>query len=260
MDLEFDPRSNTLISIGGVSEKGHNFYSLVRGNTKLCNEVVNLTGITNDMLNEAPHIMTATYKLRRFIRRYIKTKGFDDSDEFYFYGDADLRVLKEVAYRVRVPECKETFEHIINHYHDLSVDVVNHFKTHQPISLIKVLNYYSKKEITQSHIALDDALLLKRLYMYLLNDASKGIDSRIDSFEEYRAPTVVHKIKRLNKDMSFIEEYPSINKAVQWIMKDGLNLTTKEMKEKSKKNNISIKLKQSYTNGTEYVGYRWELI
>ena len=59
IDFEANSPSNEIIEIGCVSENGDTFQTYVKPTTKIDGFITGLTGITNEMVKDAPYIDVA---------------------------------------------------------------------------------------------------------------------------------------------------------------------------------------------------------
>ena len=91
IDFEAMQFSNYIISIGCVREDGDTFYSLVKpaskDHNKISKSISDLTGITNDMLTNAPEAYEVFEKFFSWVKLQSVTSG--ETPEFYCYGNCD---------------------------------------------------------------------------------------------------------------------------------------------------------------------------
>ena len=73
LDFEATRFSNRIISIGCAAENGNTFYTLVKpvNKAKVDRFITELTGITNEMLQEAPSADEAFNQLFDFIELFV---------------------------------------------------------------------------------------------------------------------------------------------------------------------------------------------
>jgi DNA polymerase III alpha subunit (gram-positive type) len=92
LDFEAMRFSNRIISIGCVAENGATFKTLVQHGTKkkVDKFITELTGITNEMLADAPTADAAFRALYEFI-----CLNSDNTTPFYYtYGNSDVDFIK----------------------------------------------------------------------------------------------------------------------------------------------------------------------
>ena len=101
LDFEAMRFTNKIISIGCVAENGNTFESLVKPSDKkkVDKFITELTGITNEMLVDAPNADVAFANLFKFIADNAK----GTVPEYYVYGNCDADFLKATVKSMRNP-------------------------------------------------------------------------------------------------------------------------------------------------------------
>lgn len=163
LDFEAKQYSEKIISIGCVAENGSKFYSLVKpkSKSKLSKFIIELTGITNEMLATAPDADVVFYQFLDFV-----VENIDDQDNnFFCYGDSDKRFLEKTIATMKVPSSINVATIIKNNLIDLSPYVGNFFGV-KAVGLKKVLSYFKNESIEQNHIAIEDAIMLKEVVFH----------------------------------------------------------------------------------------------
>jgi inhibitor of KinA sporulation pathway (predicted exonuclease) len=267
IDFEATQFSNEIISIGCSREDGKEFYSLVKPEKrKLTKFITNLTGITQEMVDEAP---TADEVFSQFFD-YLEG---DSELNFYCYGNTDIDFIKKTLENTTDFKATAALSMIGMNLKDYSKSVKLHFGLHRNIGLVKVLAYYrGVDEIHQDHNALEDAKYLREVFLNIENE--EFVEG--DPFPEYKAPQVQNPPKKgkTNNDYSvcmadvlrierkkagIIEEsYETIEEAIAWCLK--------EMPEQSRTeaaqypNRISNKIKKAFKKNSKYMNYKWNII
>lgn len=159
IDFEATQFSNEIISIGCVREDGETFYSLVKPKKKLTNFIINLTGITQEMIDSAPNSDEVFEKFFNWLCQ-------SEVDAcFLCYGNSDLGFVKKNLENSTNLKAQSALSLIGMNLHDYSKTVETHFGLVQHIALKKIVAYYrGVDEVEQTHNALEDALFLKEIY------------------------------------------------------------------------------------------------
>ena len=267
IDFEATQFSNEIISIGCAREDGKEFYSLVKPEKrKLTKFITNLTGITQEMVDEAP---TADEVFNQFFD-YLEG---DSELHFYCYGNTDIDFIKKTLENTTDFKATAALSMIGMNLRDYSKSVKLHFGLHRNIGLVKVLAYYrGVDEIHQDHNALEDAKYLREVFLNIENE--EFVEG--DPFPEYKAPQVQNPPKKgkPGKDYSVCmadvvrierkkagvieESYETIDAAIEWCLK--------QMPEQSRieaaqhPNRISNKIKKAFKKKSPYMSYRWNII
>lgn len=255
MDFEATQFEQEIISVGCVDESGREFYSLVRPHSmrKMTGFITELTGITNAQLKNAPD---ADEVFSQFYD-YIDKSG---RSEFFCYGNCDGRFISVTLRYVKTFKAQCVLGLMLGSLTDISPEISNIFKTNQSISLYKLSDYYGAQE-EHNHNALNDAKLLKHVYLY-----SRGEKLDECPFPEYvRAasgdrtpPPQPEQVKNphvtaVNGDQTF--GFSSYGKAADWIITS--ILPKNAVITLDTKSNISNRIVQAVANGNTYHGYTW---
>ena len=159
LDFEAARFSNRIISIGCIAENGAAFYSLVKpGKKKVDKFITELTGITAEMLAAAPSADEAFNNLMD----YLEENNDHDAPEYYCYGSSDKMFIESTLKHMEDTRACICAQAIAGNLIDYSSTVKKFFVASQDIALRKVyMLIQSKKELIQSHDALEDAKMLQ---------------------------------------------------------------------------------------------------
>lgn len=267
IDFEATQFSNEIISIGCSREDGKEFYSLVKPEKrKLTKFITNLTGITQEMVDEAP---TADEVFSQFFD-YLEG---DSELNFYCYGNTDIDFIKKTLENTTDFKATAALSMIGMNLRDYSKSVKLHFGLHRNIGLVKVLAYYrGVDEIHQSHNALEDAQYLREVFLNIENeDCVEG-----DPFPEYKAPQVqnppkkgkagnvyevcMDNVLRIERKKAgiVVESYENVEQAIDWCLKQMPEPSRSEASQYP--NRISNKIKKAFKKKQPYMTYRWNII
>lgn len=272
IDFEATQFSNDIISIGCVNEKGETFNSNVRTSQKVTPFITKLTGITPEAVKSAP-------TLDQVFSLFYLWINHNEPCHFYCYGTTDLGFVQKALKNVHTFEAQAALSLIAANLINYSPMVKNHFGLIKDISLIKVISYYHKAAVEQTHSAIEDAIFLKEIY----DKVNSGEKIEGHPFPEYEAeintPIMVQKIKGMpKKGMSPTDRNRLIKKTKcikvynlnRELIKTFTNFTQAcaWLAEKIKKNSpsyirnnseISKKIIGAFINRTPYMNYIWDI-
>lgn len=169
-DLEGTSRSQEMIAIGAVlvtlkkdltiKKMKHTFYRLVKAKNPIGRYVVNLTGITEDMLKEkGVSFLEAMKDFKKYLGVHYK------DSLFVTFGNNDIRILNQsVSYNLDAPV--EIIEQIKKNYWDFA-GFMNAFVKDdrgQQLSLVNFCAKYEVQEAGKAHDPVVDSLNLANLY------------------------------------------------------------------------------------------------
>lgn len=160
LDFEATRFSNRIISIGCVAENGKTFYTLVKpGKKKKVDKfITELTGITNEMLAEAPSADQAFAQLADWFEE--NSSGI--APEFYCYGDSDAVFIQHTLADMEDTKACLCAMAIGGNLIDYAGVVKKFFVAPSDLALRKVyMLIQAKQELVQKHDALEDALMLQ---------------------------------------------------------------------------------------------------
>ena len=160
LDFEATRFSNRIISVGCVAENGKTFYSLVKpGKKKKVDKfITELTGITNEMLENAPSADRVFSKLADWFEE--NSSGI--APEFYCYGDSDVVFIQHTLADMEDTKACLCAMAIAGNLIDYAGVVKKFFVAKSDMALRKVyMLIQAKQELVQKHDALEDALMLQ---------------------------------------------------------------------------------------------------
>lgn len=192
LDFEATQFSNQIISIGCVAENGKTFYTLVNPGKKekLSIFIIELTGITEDMLKTAPNIDNAFYQLQTFV---LNNNLFTGEPCYFCYGDNDAEFIKQSIKHMRNTNNIIFAQSILYALFDYSKSVKKFFNTNQAIALHKLFSFMQTEEIIQKHNALEDAQMLKDVANQLYKFCDPTDIEEIRNIPRQKKPTVSKK-------------------------------------------------------------------
>lgn len=160
IDFEATQFSNEIISIGCVNETGEKFSSMVYTDKKITSFITNLTGITDGMNKAAPSLDDV------FTHFFYWVLEHNDGTpcRFFCYGSTDLAFVHKAIKKATGITAQMSLSLIAANLINYAPTVKNHFGLIKEIALIKVVNYYKKEELIQTHSALEDAEFLKIVF------------------------------------------------------------------------------------------------
>ena len=166
LDFEATRFSNRIISIGCVAGTGETFETYVKpGDKKKVDKfITELTGITNEMLAEAPDADTAFKMLYNFIE--VNSDG--EAPAYYVYGNSDAEFINSTLRHMSDTQACITAQAIAGNLIDYASVVKKFFVAKSDLALRKVyMLIQEEKELVQKHDALEDARMLETVVEHL---------------------------------------------------------------------------------------------
>jgi inhibitor of KinA sporulation pathway (predicted exonuclease) len=184
LDFEATHFSERIISIGCVSEKGDSFYTLVKPakkKDKVNHFITELTGITNEMLADAPSADTAFNALFDFV---LNTND-EEPLEYFCYGNSDKGFIRRTIAYMTDTRAITFAASIATLLQDYAECVKRYFNLTDDVSLKKAYILIQQENIEQTHNALDDAKMLLTVAQNMMikccpQDAAKLKDIKIE--------------------------------------------------------------------------------
>ena len=265
IDFEATQFSNHIISVGCISEKGVPFYSLVNTEHTITTLITELTGLTEQMIAVAPSPEIVFSQLLE----WVKEQSENEKPHFYCYGTSDKHFVKTNFDESETFTASQMLSYLYTDMEDYSDIVKAHFGLNQNISLLKVYNYCSKEDKTQSHNALEDATMLLEVYQYI-----NSHENEFEVFPEYKEiigkKKLTNQISEITEGKKYIvhrmnsrkvlQTYNSFDEAVEWAYSQ-----IPEGEERNKTNIKTIarnikKASNGYDEKKKYMNYRWKII
>lgn len=165
IDFEAAQPQNEIIAVGAVSEDGATFRALVKPQfSKVNSFITELTGLTDDILSTARPFYWVMSDLMDWVEKRVENW---DQAEFYAYGDGD-----EVFLKTTINHLKPTFldyavlgfaSYMCVSLKDCSKEIAKYFHR-DTVKLVKAFNYVQEQEMIQRHDALEDAMMLRKVF------------------------------------------------------------------------------------------------
>lgn len=159
LDFEATQFSQKIISIGCIADNGATFSSFVNPKTKdkITKFITRLTGITKEMIANAPDADTVFNQLFDFICE----NSDGEAPTYYCYGNSDKTFLENTIKVMTNPRAIMCAEAIKSMLVDYSLEVQKYFVCSYAISLKKVYSLVKDEMVIQKHDALEDAEMLQ---------------------------------------------------------------------------------------------------
>ena len=166
LDFEATRFSNRIISIGCVAGTGETFETYVKpGDKKKVDKfITELTGITNEMLVDAPDADTAFLMLNKF----IEENNDGEAPAYYVYGNSDAEFINSTLRHMTDTQACITAQAIAGNLIDYASVVKKFFVAKSDLALRKVyMLIQEQNELVQKHDALEDARMLETVVAHL---------------------------------------------------------------------------------------------
>lgn len=166
LDFEATRFSNRIISIGCVAGTGETFETYVNpGDKKKVDRfITELTGITNEMLVNAPDADTAFEMLYDF----IEANSDGEAPVYYVYGNSDADFINSTLRHMSSTQACVCAQAIAGNLIDYASVVKKFFVAKSDLALRKVyMLIQEQKELVQKHDALEDARMLETVVAHL---------------------------------------------------------------------------------------------
>lgn len=189
LDFEATQFSGRIISIGCVSENNETFYTLCKPSKrgeKITKFITKLTGITNEMIADAP---TADEAFNDFFDWVINTSD-DSVPEYYVYGDADTHFISNTIRHMTDVHAISFASSIKALMIDYAPYITQHFGCN--VGLNRIFNFLQTETIEQRHNALEDAKML----MYVENNFNINTTSNVGDL-----PPSTHRKRNKNRTL-----------------------------------------------------------
>ena len=261
VDFEATQFSNEIIEIGCVREDGVEFQSYVNADKKLTQFIINLTGITQDVVDNAP-------QSDEVFSDFYKWLQGDTDIVFYCYGNSDIDFVKKNLRKSKNFEAQAALSMIGMALNDYATSVKTHFGIIKPIGLVKVLAYYRGVEsVEQTHSAIEDARFLKEVFEYIQAEG----ECTECPFPEYQKTKKVAKpiqpkvevpstphIARIRKNQ-IVETYENMDAAVAWVFSQMANEHNADQLQGIKVENLAKRIRSASSMKKTYMNWKWKI-
>lgn len=245
IDFEASENEKLIISVGAVNEKGEEFYSLVHCDDPITPRIEEITGISQEDIDDAPDSCEVFERLYDWCNR-------DGFPEFINYGTGDFDFVSNSLYAASSFKEASMLSFLYLNMYDCSEDLKEFFYVNKTISLEKLGKFFDKDMGDQTHNALDDAKLLKMVHEKM-KTGDRNFDAFLEYVDPYRYPDQVRKVLRMNGN-TILEEYDNLNKAVEWLRTQPNDKGHKYLL------NAGDKIKHAAKTSTRYFGYNWRIL
>lgn len=139
IDFEATQFTNEIIEIGCINEYGDVFHSYIKAKKKLTSFITNLTGITQDIINEAPSTDEVFENFFEWLNK------FNNEEEmcFFCYGDTDLTFIKKNLQNTKSYKARTALSLLGMNLFNYATKVQEELELSKSISLIKLYHYYN---------------------------------------------------------------------------------------------------------------------
>ena len=251
IDFEATQYDHKIISIGCVNDVGDSFYSLVKPQekTKVTPFITNLTGITQEMVDNAPSAETVFARFKTFINFYNN----GESTFFFAYGNEDQAFLERTAKKVMNKDIRSFMNCLAGSLIDYSKITRNYFQVSQ-VGLKRALNYFKEEPIVQKHDALEDAEMLMELYKYIENSELMQLENC--PFEDISNAANNNSLEMEGRIKSGNMIFENLDEAANWVKN---NLFSDKMANVNIQT-IKKKIKYAIRHKKKYFLKKWELL
>ncbi len=246
IDFEATETEKVIISVGCLAEDGEQFYSLVHCDDMITSRIEEITGISQQDIDNAPSASEVCSRL------YDWSSRDGQLPEFICYGNGDYDFVYNTFQLATGMKEASILGYLYLNMYDCSEDFKQFFYVNKTISLEKLAHHFDENVGDQNHNALDDARLLKLVYEGMENGTGN-----LNEFREYlapsRVPSAISKIVRIGGN-TILNEFSSMEEAVEWVRSNSRE------KGASYSNNAEEKIKTAARNGSKYFGSNWRIL
>lgn len=178
VDFEALQFSGRIISIGCINDNGDKFYTLSQPSKqgeRLTNFITDLTGITSEMLSNAP---TANEAFENFYQ-YVKSTCDDTAPQFYCYGNCDGDFLRSTGKYLTSFDARMFCNYVRCNLIDYSSTARSYFPSFETLALKKIYSLIKEDNEPQHHNALEDAEMLCVVMKELCNHCTPEDSERL---------------------------------------------------------------------------------
>lgn len=195
IDFEATQFSERIISIGCVAANGNTFSTLVKPTLKKDKVnafITKLTGITNEMLAEAPSADEAFNSFFDFVLANSDT----EAPEYYCYGNADKTFIERTVSHMSDTRAVTFAQALWASIQDYSVNVKGYFQVKSEIALRKAYMLVKSEEVEQRHDALEDAQMLFAVACNLQTNCKPEDFAKIAAMKKVEKPVPGGSLRR----------------------------------------------------------------
>lgn len=195
IDFEATQFSERIISIGCVAANGNTFSTLVKPTLKKDKVnafITKLTGITNEMLAEAP---SADEAFNSFFD-FVLANSDAEAPEYYCYGNADKTFIERTVSHMTDTRAVTFARALWASIQDYSVNVKGYFQVKTEIALRKAYMLVKSEEVEQRHDALEDAQMLFAVACNLQTNCKPEDFVKIAAMKKVEKPVPGGSLKR----------------------------------------------------------------
>ena len=264
IDFEATQYSEEIISVGCVREDGETFYSLVRPvGSKITPFITNLTGITADMIEKA---MSPDTVFELFYDWLLTDK--EGMPDFFVWGNSDGDFLRHTFRRTASVKARIAIGYVTGSIIDYSKQFCKKIKADN-CALIKAYNVLVDASTEQTHNALEDAMMLAKIYQLAENIPvtdlrEKMADAIVKKTNSKDNTLKVWKHCGLSSGMVCIVKkkiptmvFNNLSDAATWLIN---NKIQEDQRDKVSHSNIQNKLFHAIASGKQYFSCSWKLI
>lgn len=279
LDFEATRFSNRIISIGCTNERGATFKTLVKPNKgKVDNFITELTGITREMLEDAPSPDEAFNAFAEWA--YINSEN--TAPKYFCYGDSDENFIEATIRTMSDFKAISFAASVKALLIDYAKEVANYLCSGR-VALKKVVALIEDvDEVEQRHDALEDAEMLRKVVENLQTKCTPADAEKLTTMKSEpkpgrkKAPEIFvnwpnkpndkflantladetnYNIKCESGDC--VKYFDNLDTATLWVIK--YLIKGKSPKKTSDMDNIRHKIKMAIINNRQsYCGFKWE--
>ncbi len=264
IDFEATQYSEEIISVGCVREDGETFYSLVRPvDSKITPFITNLTGITADMIEKA---MSPDAVFELFYDWLLTDK--EGMPDFFVWGNSDVDFLRHTFRRTTSMKARIAIGYVTGSIIDYAKKFCKKVKA-DSCALIKAYNALIDANAVQTHNALDDAMMLAKVYQYAesipvtdLREKMANVIVKKANLKE-NAPKAWNHCGFPSGTVCIVRKkiptmvFDNISDAATWLIDTKIQ---EDQKDKISHGNVQNKLSHAIASGKQYFGCNWRII
>ncbi len=245
IDFEASEAEQKIISVGCIREDGQEFYSLVNVDDPITLRIEEITGISQEEIDNAPLGKEVFSNLYDWLTQ-------DELPEIMCYGDGDFDFVYHSMESATCLKESSILSYLYLNMIDVSEEIKEHFYVNKTISLEKLGKHYNPDMEDQNHNALDDAILLKNVYEQMKNN-NKELNTFTEYLDPRRYPDQVRTVLRLNGD-TILQEFKNLDEAVTWLK------TQPNEKGPSYLKDAAEKIKKAAKENGKYFKSNWRIL